>query len=120
MAKRFMLTRDSLSRLLAHPALYDTVPAAESLRETALQSWQLRKKPKQGCIPCQQATYDRNAMRAVCDAFVVMLRQWKSDNDTDTLAALRDWISTQRGTKPGNYIILYRKHKKAPLERITF
>lgn len=103
---RLQLDRDHLIQMAKSPDFYAAVPAFLYLKDVAMLTWSdLQKK-----VDCQKCYHEWNAMRGICDAIFLKLRELKAEN-SPSIAELKAWLSARKGYRVNNCVLYYRRSR---------
>lgn len=106
MARRITLDRDYLIQMAIADDFYATVPAFQYLQDVAKATW-VNLQKKKGCIKC---FHEWDAMRGVCDAIFLKLRQLKEAGHP-ALQDVKRWLSKRKGYAVGVCVLYYRRSR---------
>ena len=104
--KKVTLDRDHLIQMAIATDFYMAVPAFLYLKDAAMESWrQLQAK-----ADCQKCYHEWNAMRGICDAIFMKLKELKAANDP-AIAELKGWLGERKGYRVDKCVLYYRRSR---------
>lgn len=104
--RRLQLDRDHLIQMARSPEFYMAVPSFMYLKDVALETW----KTLQGKADCRKCYHEWRAMRGVCDAIFIKLRELKRNKDP-AIGQVKAWLSERKGYPVGRCVLYYRRSK---------
>lgn len=104
--KALQLDRDHLIQMARSPEFYLAVPAFLYLKDVALQSW----ATLQTKADCQKCYHEWNAMRGVCDAIFIRLRELKAEKNP-AIQDVKNWLSARKGYQVEKCVLYYRRSR---------
>ena len=105
--RQVQLDRDHLIQMARSPDFYAAVPAFAYLQDVATETWR-QLQTKAGCQKCY---HEWNAMRGICDALFIKLREFKTTNDPALLAVKR-WVASRKGYPVSTCVLYYRRSRE--------
>ena len=100
------LDRDYLIQMAKSVDFYAAVPAFLYLKDVALLSW-ATLQGRQDCVRCR---HEWAAMRGVCDAIFMKLRELKENNDP-AIEEVKQWLSSKKGYPVTSCVLYYRRSR---------
>lgn len=85
---------------------YTAVPAFQYLQDVAVETRRILKS-KKGCSKCY---HEWQAMRGICDAIFLRLRELKAANDP-AIGEVKNWLSRRKGYRVGLCVLYYRRSR---------
>ncbi len=104
--RRLQLDRDHLIQMADAADFYTAVPVFQYLQEAAIETRRALKKQK-GCSKCY---HEWQAMRGICDAIFMKLRELKDANDP-AIDAIKNWLSQRKGYRVERCVLYYRRSR---------
>lgn len=101
-----VLSRDHLIQMAKAPDFYAAVPAFMYLKDVALTTWDMLQA-KADCHRCHR---EWEAMRGVCDAIFIKIKELKEKNDP-AIVELKEWLSTRKGYTVTDCVLYYRRSR---------
>lgn len=104
--KKVTLDRDHLIQMAIAADFYMAVPTFLYLKDAAMESWkQLQLK-----ADCQKCYHEWNAMRGICDAIFLKLKELR-DAKSPALGELKVWLSSRKGYRVDTCVLYYRRSR---------
>ncbi len=92
--------------MLTSIEFYIAVPRFLYLKDVALES-RRQLQEKKDCVKC---FHEWNAMRGVCDAFFLKIKELVAANDP-ALNDIKLWLSTRKGYSISKCVLFYRRSR---------
>ena len=107
MATQYLkLDRDHLIQMAKSPDFYMAVPSFLYLKDVALATWATLQESKE----CKKCSHEWTAMRGICDAMVLKLRELKQADDP-AIADVKKWLSQRKGYTVNACVLYYRRSR---------
>ncbi len=104
--KRLQLDRDYLIQMARAPDFYAAVPAFMYLKDVAMETWRILQTK----VDCRKCYHEWNAMRGICDAIFLKLRELK-ERDDPAIKDIKRWLSTRKGYTVDKCVLYYRRSR---------
>lgn len=104
--RKLQLDRDHLIQMARSPDFYLAVPEFMYLRDVAMLTWK-QLQEKKDCVKCY---HEWKAMRGVCDAIFIKLRELKANKDP-AIGKVKEWLGKRKGYAVSGCVLYYRRSK---------